>query len=127
MKGKNNTVSGFTLVEIMIVISIISLLSGISIPRFLKARSVAQATSCINQLRQIDEATQTWALENKKGEQQTVQYTDINPYLKGTVVCPAGGTGFADSYSLTIVAERPTCKKSPTGVNPHVLPGTPSS
>ena len=111
----------------MLVVSIIGLLTGISVPSFMKARSAAQCTTCINQLRQIDQATQTWALENNKGQQQTVQYTDISPYLKGSVVCPAGGVGFADSYSITIVAEKPTCKKSPVSANPHVLPGTPSS
>ena len=127
MKMKQETVNGFTLLEVMLVVTIIGMLTGIAVPKFVKARSVAQSTCCINQLRQIDAATQTWALENKKGEQQTVDYTDISPYLKGAVVCPAGGVGFADSYSMTVVAEKPTCKKAPVGNDAHVLPSTPSS
>jgi len=107
MKDKRFGAEGFTLVEIMIVVSVIGLLAGISIPSFLKARTVANANTCINQLRQIEAATQEWALEFKRGEQQEVGYTDLKPYLKGKIVCPSGGESFLDSYSTTIVAEKP--------------------
>ena len=105
----------------MIVIAILGLLAGIAIPNYLKARTVAQANTCVNHLRQIDAAIQEWALANKKGEGQTVEYSDISSYLKGAVVCPAGGTAFSDSYSITTVSERPTCKRVPRGDHPHVL------
>ena len=39
--------SGFTLVEIMIVVAIIGLLASIAIPNFVKARENAQRTTCI--------------------------------------------------------------------------------
>jgi len=29
------------------------------------------------------------------------------------VICPSGGTTFANSYTLTTVAEPPTCQKVP--------------
>ena len=112
---------GFTLVEIMIVIAILGLLAGIAVPNFLKARTVAQANTCINHLRQIDAAVQEWALETKKAEQQTVQYFDISPYLKGTIVCPAGGVSFLDSYAITTVSEKPACKRVISGDHPHML------
>ena len=121
MKTKTSCAGAFTLVEIMIVIAIIGLLAGIAIPNFLKARTVAQANTCINHLRQIDSAIQEWALETKKGEQQIVQYSDISSYLKGAVVCPAGGTAFSDSYSITTTSEKPTCKRVTGGTRPHVL------
>jgi prepilin-type N-terminal cleavage/methylation domain-containing protein len=114
-------VAGFTLVEIMIVIAIIGLLAGIAIPSFLRARGISRANTCINHLRQIDAAIQEWATDNKKGEQQSVEYPDISSYLKGNVICPAGGTTFADSYSITTTSERPTCKRVTNGDHPHVL------
>jgi prepilin-type N-terminal cleavage/methylation domain-containing protein len=122
MKNKRFPTAGFTLVEIMIAIAIIGLLAGISIPNFLKARSVAQADTCISHLREIDTATQEWALENKKNEHQAVIYADILPYLKGNMTCPTGGSSFLDSYNLTVVSEKPTCRKVTTGDRPHVLP-----
>src|SRR3954471_413971 len=122
MKINGTPAGGFTLVEIMIAVVIVGLLAGISVPNFLKARCVAQANTCISHLRDIDSATQQWALETNRNEKQPVDYPDIKPYLKGQVVGPAGGTGFSDCYDLTVVGEKPTCRKVANGDHPHILP-----
>jgi prepilin-type N-terminal cleavage/methylation domain-containing protein len=121
MKIKTPRNSGFTLVEIMIVVAIIGLLATIAIPNFVRARLKAQQTACINNLRQIDAAKQEWALESKAGPTSVPQLSNIQPYLgrgaAGTApTCPADATATsATSYSINDLQTAPACL---------ILPGT---
>jgi len=117
-------IRGFTLVEIMIVVAIIGMLATIAIPNFVRSRGAAQQKACISNLYQINGAINTWATELNKGPGQAVTFNDIAPYLQNAVVCPAGGTSFDDSYSITTVDALPTCQRQPQS---HKLPPLPAS
>src|SRR5918996_1058095 len=68
--------SGFTLVEIMIVVAIIALLAAIAVPGFLRARKRSQASRIINDLRLIDAAVDQYAIETNKKTDDPVSVTD---------------------------------------------------
>lgn len=83
MLSKLNTKrSGFTLVEIMIVVAIIALLAAIAVPGFLRARKRSQASKIINDLRLISGAVDQYAIETSKKSGDPINVADWTNYLK---------------------------------------------
>jgi prepilin-type N-terminal cleavage/methylation domain-containing protein len=118
MKNRKFAQTGFTLVEILIVVAIIGLLAAIAVPSYVKARDNSQQNACINNLRQIDGSAQTWALENKKQSGDTYTLSDVKSYIRLTSTgnippCPSGGVYNPGSA----VSNPPTCT-----ISGHVFP-----
>ena len=118
MQTKTSRKGGFSLVEIMIVVSIIGLLAAIAIPNFVKARETARTNTCIANLKQIDSAKQQWALETKQPSTATPVETDLigtTLYIKNSPTCPIDtAKTFATSYTIGALTANPSCQKDST-------------
>ena len=79
----------FTLVEILVVISIIGLLAGLAVPAIGAAQKKAKSGACMSNLRQIGIATIAYAAENK-----------FNLPNAGSGNSPEWATTLAESMSL---------------------------
>jgi len=93
--------AGFTLVEVMIVVAIIGLLASIAVPNFIHSREVSHQKACIANLRQLEGAVQSWALEQKKSSGDSIDSGELfgsTAYIKSVLHCPAGG-----SYSYFLI------------------------
>ena len=107
MRIKTSPKAAFTLVEIMIVVAIIGLLAAVAIPNLVKARKSAQKAACVNNLKAIEGAKATWALEMRKADSDVPTDADLfgpDRNIRDKPNCPGGGT-----YNLNAVSEKPTC------------------
>jgi prepilin-type N-terminal cleavage/methylation domain-containing protein len=73
---------GFTLVEIMIVVTIIALLAAIALPSIQRARERSQATRILQDLRVLNAAVDQYAIDNSKATGEKYGWLDIRAYIK---------------------------------------------
>lgn len=97
--------SGFTLVELLVVITIIGLLAGLSLGALARVRASADQGACVGHLQQIGAASFSCAADNdgefplNDANWGTSYVMSIIPYLGGTnkstkiLVCPADKYG----------------------------------
>ncbi len=108
--------TGFTIIELLIVLTVISIILAIAIPNYSRSREESRKNSCIANLRQINSAIDQWAIENKIPTGTVPSDSDeegIYSYLKGSRPrCPGGGT-----YTTHAVgdAEQVTCSMVDNG------------
>ncbi len=110
--------TGFTLVEIMIVVLIVGILLAIAAPNYVQAREATRRKSCIANLRRLMVAKQQWAMDNNREPTDTPDWSDIvgsDKYIKGdpatfaTSTCRSGGV-----YTMNDVSTPPQCSLEAT-------------
>ena len=104
---------GFTLIEIMLVIAIMTILLAIAWPNWTKARETASNRTCLANLRHIEIAKEQFAIEGRKTTDDAVAMADLVPaYLREMPDCPSSG-----EYTPNRIGTKPTCS-----ISGHELP-----
>ncbi len=107
-------------ITVLIVCIAVGVLVVFAWPNFGTGRETGPKNTCINNLRMIDDAKQSWMSDHHKSEGDVPTWADINPYLtrdqksdtNPTLTCPKGGT-----YVIGAITSRPSCS-----IAGHVLP-----
>lgn len=102
----NSSKSGFTLVEIMIVVAIIALLATIAVPSFLRARKRSQATKVVNDARIYEAAVDQWAIETNQKNTATYKFSQVSDYIKASsyLVSTSGQDVIGGTYKTGAVS-----------------------
>ena len=116
--NKSKMMAGFTLVEIMIIVTIISILVTVAVPNFVRYRKTSQMSACISNLRQINTAYEQAKIQGKSPT-SVEELCGPTMLIKKTPLCPTTGT---NTYSLPESDDEcPACSNS-TEDYPHKLP-----
>jgi type II secretory pathway pseudopilin PulG len=125
MKTTHSRSAGFSVVEILMVSSMVGMLASFTVPAFSKAQQQSQATACVNTLRQMAEAKQMAALAmnwpanatpSSVGKQRFQDTCEA--FLKSghRPLCPTGA-----ECAFNAIKEVPTCG---SGIQGHAVNGT---
>ena len=101
------TSSAFTLLEIMIVVTLIGVLAAVAIPAYNHSVTKTQTRACITNLKSIDMAKAQWMADARKGIEDTPTDAELfgdDKYIRDKPKCPSGGT-----YDLRSAGAKPVC------------------
>lgn len=108
---------GLTLIEMTIVVLVIGILAAVAFPNYLRARKNSRTSTCIANLKRIEDAKELWAMETHASATASPTETQLlgsptEGYMQTWPTCPENGT-----YTIGDMSTRPTCTTAE-----HVLP-----
>ena len=119
----NKRESGFTLIELMIVIAIIAIIAAIAIPNLIEARKHGNEAAAIGALKTIG-TSQSLFREGDKDGNQILDYGSLNQLSTTNLIDSVLGSGTKQGYTFVVEASTATADFLWAGVANPAVPGT---
>ena len=117
VKNKKRNMLEFTLIELLIVITIIAILAGMMLPALSKARAAGKGTKCVSNMKQISTALGMYANDFNdwmpQSDWRTGYVSSIIHYLSITPYFTLGGTAYFNNQSSLMIC--PAADTTQTG------------
>lgn len=123
--------TGFSLIEVLVVVSIIALLIAILLPALNRSRETTRDLQCMNNMAGLMKATTNYSIDYDgylpNNREWIWGYGDLRNHPSGRTL-PGGGTNFtqyAQDYTTTEAAEYGTLNPYVSDFNAHFCPTAP--
>jgi competence protein ComGC len=96
-----------TMKKTLLVLIGIGVLAVMAVPVYLQIKERHDHNACMANLKMIDSATESWAMEGKRGYNESPAKKDLygpTLYIKVEPKCPSGGV-----YAMGTPTKAPTC------------------
>lgn len=100
--SKKRKKSGFTLIELMVVIAIIAILAAILTPVLMRARFKTYHSACVQNERNLGTALELYSLENDQlfPDDLNSLVTPGDPFIKFIERCPSTAISYDTTYTV---------------------------
>jgi prepilin-type N-terminal cleavage/methylation domain-containing protein len=101
-KNSKKKRTGFTLIELMVVIAILAILAAILVPILMRARFKTYHAACVQNERNLATALELYALENKQLYPPDLDtlVQPPRPYIASIETCPSTRSSYTTTYTV---------------------------